>query len=883
MPDVITTIKDRCKRCYACVRNCPVKAVKITGGQAEVIQERCIACGNCEKVCAQKAKLVLNSIDNVKGLLKDAKVIAILAPSFVAAFHALPWRQVISALRALGFAEVWSVAVGAELVVREYAKLMLNSPPMPIIASNCPALVGLITKHYPELIPNLAPILSPMLTTAKIVKNEYGDAVKVVFIGPCIAKKAEALDPGNLGLVDAVLTFKELHSLLQEIDAENLPPSIFDGVQPSHGRLFPLAGALTELLNTPRDLCSTPLHVSVEGAKDCLETLKSVADGRYQPKLIDALFCRGCIDGPEIDSEVNIWERRQALISYAAEGGLQDRGWQNANLVKYFFLDLKCGFSDQKSPLPYPSEEELRQILKATDKLNPDDELNCGACGYASCREKAVAVYQGIAENEMCLPYTFAQKNRLLEHMSADLETVRQLNKELDGIIESSYDGMYVTDGQGVILRANIAFKRIIGLEGQSVIGVHCKDLEREKIIYPSATLLVLREKRPVTVMQETKTGKKVLATSTPIFDERNVIVRIVGNTRDLTELSNLRLQIEEAEKLKKYVQTNQASVSPSSDMVAYSLEMGKVLLTATKVAGVDSTVLILGESGVGKEVVARFIHRLSLRQNGPFIKINCGAIPETLIESELFGYETGAFTGAKREGKPGLIEQANNGTLFLDEIGELPLNLQVKLLQAIQERQVMRIGGVKPVRVNIRFIAATNRNLQRMVQDGTFRADLFYRLNVVPIQIPPLRERKDDIVPLINHFLEVFNTRYGGSKQLARESKDLLVQYYWPGNVRELENIIERLVVTIDDETILPTHLPEAVKNTGRPARGKIFVADLIPLKQAIEEVESQLITMGWQQCANTYKLAEILRVNQSTVARKVQKYLKFNAHVHE
>ncbi len=220
---------------------------------------------------------------------------------------------------------------------------------------------------------------------------------------------------------------------------------------------------------------------------------------------------------------------------------------------------------------------------------------------------------------------------------------------------------------------------------------------------------------------------------------------------------------------------------------------------------------------------------------------------------------------------------------MFLDEIGELPLNLQVKLLQAIQERQVVRIGGVKPTRVNIRFIAATNRNLQRMVQDGTFRADLFYRLNVVPIQIPPLRERKDDIVPLINHFLEAFNTRYGNSKQLAQETKDLLVQYYWPGNVRELENIIERLVVTIDDETILPTHLPEAVKNIGRATRGKIFVADLIPLKQAIEEVEAQLITMGWQQCANTYKLAEILQVNQSTVARKVQKYLKFHAHVHE
>lgn len=883
MPGVITTIKDRCKKCYACVRNCPVKAVKITGGQAEVLQERCIACGNCEKVCAQKAKLVLNGVDAVKSLLKSPQAIAILAPSFAAAFPALPWRQVISGLRALGFTEVWAVAAGAELVVREYAKLLLNSPSAPVIASNCPALVGLVTKHYPELIANLAPIVSPMLATAKIVRNEYGDDAKVVFIGPCIAKKAEALEPANRGLVDEVLTFKELHSLLQGIDLMALPPSQFDGVQPQHGRIFPLTGALAELLNIPADLLSNPLNATIEGAGDCLETLKSIAGGQYRPKFVDALFCRGCIDGPEINSDAYIHERRQALLRYAAEGNTAGRGWQNADLVKFFFLDLKRGFTDQKVPLPYPSEEEIGEILRATDKLTANDELNCGACGYPSCRDKAVAVFQGIAENEMCLPYTFAQKNRLLEQMSADLETVRQLNKELDGIIESSYDGIYVTDGQGVTLRVNAAYKRIAGLEGRDVIGLHCKELEKDKIIYPSATLLVLREKRPVTVIQETLTGKKVLATGTPIFDERGVIVRIVTNVRDLTELSNLRLQIEEAEKAKSYCLASPASFPAPQDMVAYSLEMGKVLQTANKVAGVDSTVLILGESGAGKEVVARYIHQLSPRKSGPFIKINCGAIPETLIESELFGYETGAFTGAKREGKPGLIELADNGTLFLDEIGELPVNLQVKLLQVIQERQVVRIGGVKPARINIRFIAATNRNLQKMLQDGTFRADLFYRLNVVPIHIPPLRERKDDIIPLINHFLAVFNARYGRNKHMGRDTKDLLAEYRWPGNVRELENIIERLVVTVDDEILLPAHLPEAIKKTERDSRGKIIVAGLLPLKQAVEEVEAQLITLGWQQSANTYKLAEILGVNQSTVVRKVQKYLKHTAHVHE
>ncbi|VBB09697.1 pas fold-4 [Lucifera butyrica] len=886
MSGVITTIKDRCKQCYACVRNCPVKAVKITRGQAAIMEERCIGCGNCEKVCAQEAKLVLSGLAGVKNLLQAPdKVIACLAPSFVAVFPAIPWQQVVSGIKRLGFSEVWAVAAGAELVVREYAKLMLNLPSQPVISSNCPALVGVVTKHYPELLPQLAPIVSPMLATARIVKAEYGDSVKVVFIGPCIAKKAEAREAANHGLVDEVLTFRELQSLFQqyEIEPEKLPPAGFDGVQPRQGRLFPLAGALAELLHMPRDVCSGNAIVTAEGAASCLETLKSIATGQCRPRLVDALFCRGCIDGPELTGDLTLLERRQAVVNHFTEGAVTEGGRQNAELVKFFFLDLKRDFDNQKIPLPVPSEEEIRQILKETGKLSPEDELNCGACGYTSCREKAIAVFQGIAENEMCLPYVFTQKNRLLEQMAGELETVCQLNKELDGIIESSYDGICVADGQGVTLRVNAAYKRLVGLQDRDVLGVHSKELEREKIIFPSATLLVLREKRPVTVMQETKSGKKVLATGTPIFNEQGIIVRIVTNIRDLTELSSLRLQIEEAERLKTHYQSSSTAVPAPRNIVAYSIEMGKVLQTASKVAAVDSTVLILGESGVGKEVVARFVHQSSLRQSGPFIQINCGAIPETLIESELFGYETGAFTGARREGKPGLIELANNGTLFLDEIGELPPNLQVKLLQVIQERQILRIGGTKPNRINARFIAATNRNLQRMVRDGTFRADLFYRLNVVPLAIPPLRERKDDIIPLINHFLAAFNARYGCNKQIAYDTKDFLTEYHWPGNVRELENIIERLIVTVDEATILPAHLPDAMKNNVRESRCKIFVTGLLPLKQAIEEVESQLITLGWQQCANTYKLAKILEVNQSTVVRKIQKYLKFTAHVHE
>lgn len=314
--------------------------------------------------------------------------------------------------------------------------------------------------------------------------------------------------------------------------------------------------------------------------------------------------------------------------------------------------------------------------------------------------------------------------------------------------------------------------------------------------------------------------------------------------------------------------------------VVAYSIEMGRMLQLASRVAPVNTTVLILGESGVGKEVVARFIHRTSPRREGPFVNINCGAIPANLLESELFGYEAGAFTGARREGKPGMIEVASGGTLFLDEISELPGDLQVKLLQVIQERRLTRVGGVKAVAVDIRIIAATNRDLAGMVGRGEFRADLFYRLNVVPITIPPLREREDDIIPLIYHFLEKFNRAHGFRKTMTEEAREALTRYSWPGNVRELENLIERLVVTVEGDQISAGDLPRHVRDDGGRGRGKVVVGGIMPLRQAIEEVERQIIERALAEKRSTYSMAKILGVNQSTVVRKIRKYAGSGRH---
>ncbi|MGE5592551.1 MAG: sigma 54-interacting transcriptional regulator [Betaproteobacteria bacterium] len=308
--------------------------------------------------------------------------------------------------------------------------------------------------------------------------------------------------------------------------------------------------------------------------------------------------------------------------------------------------------------------------------------------------------------------------------------------------------------------------------------------------------------------------------------------------------------------------------------VIAYSVEMGRVLQLAAKVAPVNTTVLILGESGVGKEVVARFIHMNGPRRNGPFVNINCGAIPGSLLESELFGYEAGAFTGARREGKPGMIEVAAGGTLFLDEISELPTDLQVKLLQVIQERKLVRVGGVKPLNVDIRIIAATNRDLAAMVARGEFRADLFYRLNVVPITIPPLRERPDDVIPLIYHFLERYNNAHGYHKVISEDAREVLTRYSWPGNVRELENLIERLVVTVEGDEITVRDLPRAILEEGDVSRSHVVVGGIMPLRQAVEEVERQLIQRALAANKSTYSIAKLLGVNQSTVVRKIRKY---------
>ncbi len=462
---------------------------------------------------------------------------------------------------------------------------------------------------------------------------------------------------------------------------------------------------------------------------------------------------------------------------------------------------------------------------------------------------------------------------RLVERLRRAMEKER----ELDAILKHSHDGLWIMDGDGVTLHVSDSWEKFAGIKRDVMIGRSVYDIVKEGYFSDSAAIHVIQEKRLVSVVYETRTGRRALVTGSPVFSEDGSIWRIVSNVRDFAKLTNLQQEIEQdltgsdSHHEKNNLLTNRRF--KTREIIARSPGMEKVLDLAGLAALSAATVLVSGESGVGKEIVARQIHNLSRSRENPFIKVNCGAIPETLLESELFGYEEGSFTGARKRGKPGMFELAQGGTIFLDEIGEMPLALQAKLLQVLQDREVMRVGGIKTVTLDVRIITATNRNLEEMVSGGAFRKDLFYRINVIPITVPPLRERREDIVPLTLHFLERFNKRYENlSKTFSPDALESLPEYAWPGNVRELENLVERLVVTTSGKEITPEKLPGyfGFKHEAALTGG----ADVIPLRRARDDLEKRLVEKALVKYGSTYKAARALGIAQSTVVKKARKY---------
>jgi PAS domain S-box-containing protein len=452
---------------------------------------------------------------------------------------------------------------------------------------------------------------------------------------------------------------------------------------------------------------------------------------------------------------------------------------------------------------------------------------------------------------------------------------------ELEDIIESSHDGIFITDGQGIILKVNSGWERICGLRREFMLGKCAQDFVNQKWYSESSVMAAIREKKTVTIMLEMlkgeKIGQKIMATAIPIWGENGEIKRVVANIRDITEILYLKQLLEKTQLLNELYaaeleQMRINQLTKDFDLVARSQSTIRVMEIVARVANFDVSVLITGESGVGKEVIANAIHKQSPRSKGPLIKVNCGAIPETLLESELFGYEYGAFTGARKQGKPGMFELANEGTLFLDEVGDIPYSLQGKLLRVLQDREIMRIGSLKTTPVDVRIIAATNKNLEEMVKKGSFRDDLYYRLNVVSIEIPPLRDRKEDIPIFVVHFLEKMNKKHQYNKRIASEVIDVFMLYSWPGNVRELENVMERMLVMTEDDEINMKHLPMQIKSQIVPETVNV-IADS-GFKKIIEQTEKQLLKQALLNHRSTRDIAKAMKVNQSTIVRKLKKY---------
>ena len=472
--------------------------------------------------------------------------------------------------------------------------------------------------------------------------------------------------------------------------------------------------------------------------------------------------------------------------------------------------------------------------------------------------------------------------------------TVSEAAERLNAIIEHSFDGIFITDAKANVIRINHAYEVITGLKKEEVLGKNMADLVRNKLISESGSLQVIKTKQPVTLQQCFRSGKEALVTSSPIFDADGNFIMIVTNVRDLTEIYNLKAVVQEKtaamDRLAMELEHLQTTSEDNQEIIAKDETTLAAMLLANRVASMDTTVILLGETGVGKEVMARYIFQHSHRAKNSFIKVNCGAIPENLIESELFGYEGGAFTGANKNGKIGLFELANKGTLFLDEIGELPKDMQVKLLRVLQEQEILRVGGTKPVKIDVRIIAATNRNLEEMVKDGTFREDLYYRLTVFPISIPPLRMRKKDIIPLALSFLEKLNQKYQLKKYFTDLSMQLLHEYDWPGNIRELKNIVERAIIISPSDSIKPEDLhihsaskpiviikesdfSDNTKNSLPP-----FPEFPINLKNTLEKIEYTYMVQAYKFFGNVRDAAKNLGLTPSTFVRKRKQYQQKN-----
>lgn len=475
-----------------------------------------------------------------------------------------------------------------------------------------------------------------------------------------------------------------------------------------------------------------------------------------------------------------------------------------------------------------------------------------------------------------------AKTKKLLEEIIVDLDAFLNLGIDFKHVVEALDDSIFITDNKGVCIYVNPAHQRNTEILPQEVLGRNVRDIVSEgKLFTGGATLDVLKEQKKVfrlSTVNKTNPPSVGYTVGVPLFNEDGSLHQVVVSSRPVLSLQALQEDygkfLQEANSIgKESIRIISENNYPSKRLAGSSSSLQKIETTIQMAAPTDATILITGESGVGKEVVADEICRLSQRSSKPFIKVNCASIPANLLESELFGYEQGAFSGAVKHGKPGLFEIANGGTILLDEIGEMSLDLQAKLLRAIQNKEIMRVGGTHPINLDLRFLAATNADLKKKVTEGTFRQDLYYRLNVIPIKVPPLRERLDDLEDLIKHFMEYFAAKHHRTFSLTESQLSMMKLYSWPGNIRELENVIEYLTICASGANSVNDEMLQGLLDFSQADETNTFSSGST-LSSSLENYEKHLIESVLRSSGNLRDAGAKLGVNASTISRKIKQY---------
>jgi PAS domain S-box-containing protein len=888
--EIIGIKEENCTNCHQCIAVCPVKICN--NGSGDVIKfnnDLCIGCGRCIEACVKShgglieksARFAIDDSPEFEADLSQKEIIALVAPSAQSNF---PLKKLITALKILGIKGVYDVALGAEITVACYHEVIHSGrAKLPLIATPCPAIVKYIELNHPNLIEYLAPVGSPVYNLAVYVQSLHPNA-ELAFISPCLAKRREFQDSKA---VKYNVTFRSLSDILHKknINLDQLPDGEFDNVVAAgKATCFSTPGGLKEsyLFHYPETPASS--ITKIEGKlvfEKYLINLEDALRNRNNnlPAIIDILSCtKGCNMGAGAINHKKSIDEIECSVAVRAEKGIKNDS-ENERLRSFLKETLENhDFSYHNyrelshNHLKVPNEEELQKIYREMHKYEEKDFRNCAACGYNSCYHMAVAVFNGLNKAQNC--HMYQEKELRIEQ-----QQLKNVHNELTNIFDTMSDGVIVLNQEGRISHFNPAAQKIIGYSDEALIGVYIVDLFSGKA--PN-TLNMFQTGEPFDdreILLDGKRGKiHATASGKPVFGENNQVVGATIILRPMAQVQQLVNSLTGA----------QASFTFDS-IIGQNEKLRTSVKLAMMAAANNSTVLLQAESGTGKEVFAQAIHNSSMRNNGPFVAINCAALPRELVGSELFGYVEGAFTGARRGGRPGKFELANKGTLFLDEIGDMPLEQQAMLLRAIQEKAILRVGGDTWINVDVRIIAATNKDLLAMVDAGRFRADLYYRLNVVQISIPPLRERREDIRLLFNYFLKMMSPKFDRYITAVDAAViKCLENYDWPGNIRELQNVVERILLMAEDGHITIEHLPPEIVNmaighsrerwewepnrisTSFNTSGNRATRKL----NALELEQQRIIRVLDEYGGNITKAAAALGIARSTLYRKMKNY---------